>query len=144
MENREIGALDSHFADMMGWEKIVDAVAQAYSSLPSDERARAAILAPSYSIAGAIDRFGPERGLPRAISGHNSYWLWGPGKSDGDVVIIAGGARDDWEPYWEGLEILGVWDCGYCLPGRNHANIYLAREPREPLADIWPALRHYR
>jgi hypothetical protein len=37
---------------MMGWEEIADAMAEVYSSLPPEERARAAILAPNYSIAG--------------------------------------------------------------------------------------------
>jgi hypothetical protein len=144
MENREVGALDPHFADMLGWEEIVDAVAEVYASLPPEERARAAILAPSYSVAGAIDRLGPERGLPGAISGHNNYWLWGPGDTDGAVVVIAGGAIEDWAPHWQTIEHRAVWDCGDCLPGRNHANVYVARGPRAPLAEIWAEFRHYR
>ncbi len=32
-----------------------------------------------YYIAGAIDYFRPALGLAPAVSGHNSYWLWGPG-----------------------------------------------------------------
>ena len=31
---------------------------------------------------GAIDFFGPRFGLPKSMSGHMSYFLWGPGKYD--------------------------------------------------------------
>ena len=33
---------------------------------------------------------GRRLGLPRAMSGHNSYWLWGPGDFDGSVLIMQG------------------------------------------------------
>ncbi len=143
MENREVGPLDPHFADMHGWEEIVDTVAEVYTSLPPGERARAAILAPGYGEAGAIDRLGPERGLPNAISGHNSYWLWGPGDADGSVVVIAGGRMEFWARHWDSVAAVAVWDCGYCLPGRNHGRVFVARNPRAPLGEMWDALRHY-
>jgi hypothetical protein len=143
MERREIGALDPHFADMHGWERIVETIAEVHSALPPGDRSRAAILATSYSAAGAIDRFGPAYGLPGAISGHNNYWLWGPGKADGSVVIIAGGAREVWEQHWNSVEAAAVWNCGLCLPARNHATVYVARAPKAPLAQSWASLRHY-
>jgi hypothetical protein len=143
MEDRELGALDPHFADMMGWDQIVDTVAEVYHGLSPEERARAAILGPSYGTAGAIDRLGPERGLPPAISGHNSYWLWGPGDADGSIVVIAGGKRERWERHWSTIEEVAVWECGYCLPGRNHSTVYVARNPRAPLDQMWADLRVY-
>jgi 4-amino-4-deoxy-L-arabinose transferase-like glycosyltransferase len=143
MENREVGALDPHFADMHGWQEIVDSVAEVYAALPPDDRARAGILAISYSEAGAIDRLGPERGLPRAMSPHNSYWLWGTGGVDGSVVVIAGGPRERWERHWARVEVAAAWDCGHCLPSRNHARVYVVRDPRAPMKEIWTALRRY-
>jgi hypothetical protein len=144
MEDREVGALDPHFADMHGWEAIVDRVAEVYHALPAAERAGSAILVPSYSEAGAIDLFGAERGLPTTIGTHNSYWLWGPGRWDGSVAIIAGGTQEIWERHWGRVEAAAVWNCGYCLPGRNHSTVWIARDPRTPLEQLWPALRHYR
>ena len=143
MEDRAVGALDPHFADMHGWASIVDAVAEVYAGLPAEDRAKAAILAPSYGEAGAIDRLGPERGLPKAISGHNSYWLWGPGVADGSVVVIAGGPAELWRKHWTDVRAVTVWDCGYCLPGRNQQSVYVARGPRAPMDELWPLLRHY-
>jgi len=144
MENRDIGELDPHFADMMGWEAIVDAVARAWEELPAEERARAGILGPSYSETGAIELLGRARGLPTPASPHNSYWLWGPPEGDGSVVLIAGGSREFWERHWARLEAVGSWDCGLCLPDRNGRTLWVAREPRAPLDEIWQALRHYQ
>jgi hypothetical protein len=143
MEDREVASLDPHFADMLGWEEIVDTVAEVYTALPPEDRARAAILAVSYGEAGAIDRFGPERGLPAAISPHNSYWLWGMGGAEGSVMVIAGGPPELWAQHWGEIEEAAEWDCGHCLPGRNHSKVYVARSPRAPLEQIWAALRRY-
>ncbi len=41
-------------------------------------RSSVVLLTDNYGEAGAIDRFGPALGLPRAHSGHNAYALWGP------------------------------------------------------------------
>ena len=38
--------------------------------------------------------FGAQHGLPKAISGHNSYYLWGPGDATGEVVIANSGEHD--------------------------------------------------
>jgi len=49
-----------------------------YNALPAAERAKTAILAGNYGEAGAIDFFGSRYGLPKAISGHQNYYYWGP------------------------------------------------------------------
>jgi len=143
MEGSESGRLDQHFADMIGWDAIVGSVADVYQTLPADERGRVAILTPDYASAAAIDRLGPARGLPPAISGHNSYWLWGPGKADGSVVLLVGGSRETWARHWGSLEEAATWDCGDCMAARNRQSVFVARQPRAPLAEMWPDLRHY-
>jgi hypothetical protein len=51
----------------------------------------------NYGEAGAVDRFGPQRGLPQAFSGHNGFAAWGPPAAPASapvVVIWEGGAPD--------------------------------------------------
>ena len=60
------------------------------------------------------------------------------------TALIAGGTQEIWERHWGRVEAAAVWDCGYCLPGRNHSTVWIARDPRTPLEQLWPALRHYR
>ncbi len=54
MEHREVGAIDPHFADMFGWEQIVDTAAEVYDALPPEERAGAAVQAQRYSEDGSV------------------------------------------------------------------------------------------
>jgi 4-amino-4-deoxy-L-arabinose transferase-like glycosyltransferase len=76
-------ALPQYYADEFPWPGMVAAVARVYHSLPPDEQAKTAIYCNNYGQAATIDFFGPQYGLPKAISGHQSYFLWGPAKLHG-------------------------------------------------------------
>jgi hypothetical protein len=58
-ERKEIGALPQHYADMHGWHAIVRTAARVYENLAPEARSRAALWAPNYGVAGAIDFIGP-------------------------------------------------------------------------------------
>src|SRR5262249_50225028 len=78
-------------ADQFGWEEMAAAVGSAYNSLAPDVRAKTAIFGQNYGQAGAIDLFGPKYGIPQgsAISGHQSYYLWGPhGYTGGSMIVM--------------------------------------------------------
>ena len=75
----EPGTLPQDYADMLGWEEQVAAVARVYHALPADQRARAVIVAGNYGEAGALDFYGPRYGLPPVVSAAGSYWFFGPG-----------------------------------------------------------------
>ena len=87
-EHQNNGPLPQYFADEFGWEDLVREVARVYRALPPADRQRATIFSNGWGEAAALDFFGPRYGLPRAISAHNSYWLWGPGDCTGEVMII--------------------------------------------------------
>ena len=70
--------LPQWYADQFGWEEIVAETAKAYDQVRPTDRPGCAIFAQDYGQAGAIDFFGPKYGLPPALSGHQTYWLWGP------------------------------------------------------------------
>lgn len=142
MENREIGALDPHFAEMIGWNIIVDSVADVWDELPDADRVT--IVASSYAEAGAIEQLGGARGLPTPVSPHNSYWMWGPGEADHTVFLILAPDAERWSDSFGSVEAAGTWDCGYCLPGRNHRTIFVARDPKRPIETLWLGLRDYR
>ncbi len=83
------------FSAQFDTEEMTALVAEVYDSLPPAERSNTAILAKDYVRAGAIDWFGPKYGLPKAISGHMSYYFWGPRSYPGNRVIAIGYALDD-------------------------------------------------
>lgn len=77
IETSGTGALPQLFADRFGWPEQVQAVAKAFHALPPELQPKTAIWGNNYSQAGAVDFYGPALGLPKAISGHLSYWYWG-------------------------------------------------------------------
>jgi hypothetical protein len=142
-EKKALGVLPQFYADMHGWDEIVDAVAVAHARLAPEERAGARVFAGDYGVAGAVDLLGRRRGLPLAISGHNNYWLWGPRGWDGAVVIVVGGREDQVRPLFETVEQAGVTDCGYCMPYENGLPVWIGRRLRQPVGEAWPRLKHY-
>jgi hypothetical protein len=144
MERTERGALPQVFADMFGWTEQVDTVARVYAQLPAEQRARAVVLVRNYGEAGAIDFLGKERALPRAISGHNNYWLWGPGDlRDGDTVIALGPPREVLEQAFSEVERVDTVHCRYCIPFESELPVHVARGFKVPLAELWQRLKRF-
>jgi hypothetical protein len=142
-ERHELGRLGQFFADMHGWRELALSVATVVDALPPADRARVCIFGQNYGEAGAIDHFGPTLGLPKAISGHNSYWLWGPRGCDGSVVVVIGGDRDGVERVFGSVEAAGVHHAEDVMPYENDLTIWLCREPRIPIEQLWPQVKHY-
>lgn len=142
-ERHELGELPQLFADMHGWPQLAADVAAVHRTLPPDERAAACVFAQNYGQAGAVDLFGPALGLPRAISGHNSYWLWGPQGCTGEVLIVIGGDAADLARLFERHEARGRTTCELCMPYERDLPIWVAWGLRVPLEEAWPAVKHY-
>lgn len=142
-ETQDVGSLPQHFADMFGWEEMTDLVAEAYSRLTPEEQARARVFGQNYGEAGAIDVLGRRRGLPPALSGHNSYWMWGPGTDSVTVLIIIGGDREDNAEFFEEIEVVGQTSSPWAMPYERGLDISIARKPRVDLREAWPNLRMF-
>ncbi len=128
---------------MFGWEEMVSTVALVYQSLPQEDQAKCGIYTQNYGEAGAIDFLGRRYNLPKATSGHNSYFLWGPGNYTGEVMIILGGRREDHEANFEKVDQAAVTKCEYCMPYENNRPIFIARKLKVPIKEIWPRTKHY-
>ncbi|MCO5332455.1 MAG: glycosyltransferase family 39 protein [Pyrinomonadaceae bacterium] len=136
------GPMPQYFGDRFGWEEMAEATAAVYDSLPEAERQKAAILTENYGQAGAIDFFGRKSGLPTAISGHQSYYLWGPRDYDGSVVVILGSKKEDVESSCDTVEERTPVGHPYAMP-TEHFNILVCRGTKEPLSRLWPKLKHW-
>jgi hypothetical protein len=142
-ERKELRELPQHYADMFGWQELVATLAGIYHTLPDGDRERAAFFVGNYGEAGAIDHLGRRYDLPKATSGHNNYWLWGPRGYSGEVMIIVGGSRDEHLGVFEQVEQAGTTDCHYCMPYEDDQPIFVCRGLKVPLAEIWPRLKHF-
>lgn len=78
------------FPEQIGWVELTETVAQIRDSLPLDQREHLGILTENYGEVGALNLYGPHYGLPRAISGVNSFWERGYGNPAPQVTIIVG------------------------------------------------------
>ncbi|MFH1742116.1 MAG: glycosyltransferase family 39 protein [bacterium] len=142
VEKLETAELPQHFADMCGWKEMVEAVAGVYAKLTPEEQSQCAILAENYGQAGAIDFFGAQYGLPKAICPHNNYYLWGPRDYTGDLVISLLG-EEKLHRYFDEVTQVGIIIRKYSMPYENNRPIYLCRKPRVSLQEAWPELRFY-
>jgi len=136
------GPLPQHFGDMFGWPEMVEKVARAYHNLPAEERGKAGILTGNYGEAGAIDFFGPKHGLPKAISGHNNYYLWGPRGYTGEVLILLQSDRLEAERHCASVEDAGSVRHPWAMAEEDF-EILVCRGARPPLGQVWPQLKHW-
>lgn len=137
-----LDAVRKDFADSVGWPELADQVAAVYDGLPPDERAHALVLAGNYGEAGALDLYGPSRGLPPAISPHLTYWYWKPAHTDDRTVVVVGMPRDYVERYFASVDPAATITMPYGVRNEEVGReILIAREPRVPLDQAWARLR---
>jgi hypothetical protein len=137
------GKLPQFFADMMGWQHQVEVVAGVFHSLPVADQSKAAILARNYGQAGAIEYFGSSYGLPRPISGHNNYYLWGPQQYSGEIVVTVGIPIEKLQTLFNHIELAATIQNEYAIPEENNLPVYICREPKLTLLQAWPSLKFY-
>jgi hypothetical protein len=137
VENVPLNSLPQLFGDMFGWQEQVQAIARAVRSLPRDEQSRATLLAYNYGEAGAIDYFGKHYRLPKAISGHNHYGVWGPRGASGAVVIAIGFTKERLDRGFAEVTPFETISPQYALPEESALTIYVCRRPRENLSASW-------
>jgi 4-amino-4-deoxy-L-arabinose transferase-like glycosyltransferase len=143
LERKEYRELPQHYADQHGWEELVATVAQVYGRLTPEERKRTALYAQNYGQAGALDWLGRRYGLPPARSGHNHYWLWGPGEEPAHLLVV-GGDREDLERLCERVEEAArVPPNPYVMPYEDNLPVYRCMGMKVPLATLWPQVKHY-
>jgi hypothetical protein len=143
-EHHAQSTLPSDAADMHGWPELTATVARVYDSLPPAERARAGIYAGNYGEAGAIDFFGPDYGLPGAISGHNQYYLWGTRGYSGEVLIVVDGNCVSASKLFQSCVVAARFSAPWIQPYEDGAPILVCRGIKKPLAEVWPSVKSYR
>ncbi|HYZ73876.1 MAG TPA: glycosyltransferase family 39 protein [Chthoniobacterales bacterium] len=142
IETEKLGPLPQIFADQFGWEEMTESIAKFYNGLPLTIRLKTAIFAMNYGQAGAIDLFGPRYGLPKAISGHQNYFLWGPRGYTGESIIVMGLGRKYLERNFAEVRKIGTVYHPYSMP-YNHFDVFYCIGAKTPLNKAWPRLKHW-
>jgi hypothetical protein len=136
--------LPQWYSDQFGWQEIVAETAQAWNRIPTDERHDCGIFAQDYGQAGAIDFFGPRYGLPRALSGHQTYYLWGPRGYSGNCMIVLDDEKEVLEQLWQHVEYVGrSADNPYAL--EREISVFICKGAKfGSLTQFWPKVKKWR
>jgi 4-amino-4-deoxy-L-arabinose transferase-like glycosyltransferase len=128
----------------IGWLELVDAVVKIRDSLPANERSTAGILTGNYGEAGAIDLYGPEHGLPQALSRVNSFWLRGYGDHPPETLIVVGSSPRFVKNNFVSCESEGTITNRYGVANEETEDakyLWVCRGLRQPWPEFWQKIK---
>lgn len=139
------GSVNKDLSATLGWKDFTLQISHIASTLPADERARLVVYTGDYGAAGAIDLFGPAYRLPPAISGHNNFWWWGPGRApDRSTTIAVNLPRDYLLSLFTQVRLAGRVATPHGVWTEERGDpIWICTGQRLSWAEAWPAARHY-
>ncbi|HTB94112.1 MAG TPA: glycosyltransferase family 39 protein [Candidatus Sulfotelmatobacter sp.] len=132
--------------DEIGWEDLVSTLAHVRDSLPSESRAQLGILAENYGEVGAINLYGPSRGLPRAISGVNSSWERGYGNPAPQTLIVVGFPRVFAEDNFDSCRLVAQNTNALGVVNEEtteRRDIFLCGPPKAGWPQFWRTFQYY-
>jgi hypothetical protein len=129
-----------HYSDRFGWEELAAAASKAYLALPAGDRASCVIITANYGQAAALEYWARRYTLPPVVSGHNNYFLWGPGTRSWDPALVVGYDREDLHEVYAAVEEVARVSAPWALE-RN--TVLVARGLTRPRDSVWPLLRQF-
>ncbi|HTT50237.1 MAG TPA: glycosyltransferase family 39 protein [Streptosporangiaceae bacterium] len=130
-------------ADTFGWPQFTRAVAAQDAALTRAGQRPTSIFTQDYGEAGALDVLGSRDHLPPVLSGHNTFWLWGPGRAADRVVLVV----DDMaqlRPYFAHCRALTTFYVPDHVPSYiTGLVIGVCTGPVAGWPALWPHLKHY-
>jgi len=97
-----------------------------------------------YEVERHSDPVPRSAGLPPALSGDRTYFLWGPRGYSGDCMIVLDDKKEVLERYWENVEYVGSsapnpWALEAEIP------VFICRTKKfASLGEVWPGLKRWR
>jgi hypothetical protein len=141
-----VNSINGEFREQIGWQELTQTVAEIYSALPANDKARAGILVRNYGEAGALNLYGGAYGLPRAISGINSYWLRGYGNPPPETLVVVGADMSYLSTKFETCALAGHITNKYNVQNeetRDYPNIYVCRGLKQTWDEFWKQFRYF-
>jgi 4-amino-4-deoxy-L-arabinose transferase-like glycosyltransferase len=133
------------FTEQIGWHEMIQTVAGIYNDLPADEKIHAGVLAGENDEAAALNLYGSNYGLPKAISGSDTFFLRGYGSPPPETLIVVGFTRQDVDSLFEKCSVAGTITNPYDVENdlRNPPDIFVCHNPRLPWEQLWKQLKRY-
>ncbi len=132
-------AFPSTFADMLGWHAFAREVGSAYDAIPSDQRRVTSILVDNYGEAAALDLYGAPYKLPRAMTGQNQYFIWGPVPNAQSVNLLRVQLHPErLRPFCRSIRDMGITNARFARTFENGKSIEFCQGLHPLLSQIWP------
>jgi 4-amino-4-deoxy-L-arabinose transferase-like glycosyltransferase len=133
------------FTDQIGWHEMIATVGGIYADLPEDEKARTGILTEENDEAAALNLYGNQYGLPKAISGSDTFWLRGYGNPPPETVILVGMERARADSLFGDCQQAGTTKNSYGVDNdlANPPDIFVCRNLRMTWPELWEKVKHY-
>ena len=130
-------------ADGIGWPQLTADVAAQDAALTRAGRPPTSIFTGAYAEAGALDLYGGPYHLPPVISGHNTFWLWGPGAASDQTVLYVD-AAGQLTPYFANCHQLATYNPPDQVTNDwNDLAIGVCTDPAGSWKALWPRMKHY-
>jgi hypothetical protein len=130
-------------ADGIGWPQLTADVAAQDAALTRAGHPPTSIFTGAYAEAGALDAYGGPYHLPPVISGHNTFWRWGPGDAS-DTTVLYVDAAGQLKPYFASCRQLAVYNPPDQVKNDwNDLAIGVCAGPSGSWKTLWPHMKHY-
>ena len=129
--------------DTIGWPQLTRTVAAQDAALVRAGQPPTSIFTGFYGEAAALDVFGSADHLPPVLSGHNAYWMWGPGRASDRTVLVVD-ALGQLRPDFASCRLLTTYYAPYHVHNDwTDIRIGVCTGPVAGWRTLWPHLRHY-
>ena len=130
-------------ADGIGWPQLTAEVAAQDAALTRAGQPPTSIFTGASAEAGALDVYGGPYHLPPVISGHVTFWLWGPGDAADTTVLYVDGPGQLWL-YFKSCRQLAVYKPPDQVKNNwNDLAIGVCTGPTGSWKTLWPHIKHY-
>ena len=133
----------SSIGNTIGWPQLTRAVAAQNAALVRAGHPPTSIFTEYYGEAAALGVLGTADHLPPVLSGHNAYWMWGPGHASDRTVLVVD-ALGQLRPHFASCRLLTTYYAPYRVQNDwTGIQIGVCTGPDASWHTLWPHLRHY-
>jgi hypothetical protein len=139
-----LAAANESLAEQVGWIELAETVADVVEDLAAAGDREVVLLTGSYGEAGAVDLYGPSHGLPRAHSGHNSYWHWRLPDRDTATVVAVRMDQEFLEGHFDNCDLAATLDNRLGIDNEAQGQpLWVCHGLNGTWEEVWPEFRHY-
>ncbi len=133
----------STIGDTVGFPQLARAVDAEDAALTRAGQRPASIFTGYYAEAAALDVLGQPARLPAVLSGHNAFWMWGPGSAS-DRTVLAVDALRMLKPYFASCRKVATYRAPYGVQNNwTDITFGVCTGPDASWTTLWPHLKHY-